>query len=214
MDFKNKIMNNTNFDVIALLLLAFYTISFSPITIIFTYLVTKAYSNNKENLLNAFIIEFSAFVLLSQIYFINTYNYIVKTKVFKKNYEKLSKIYPKLNEFNPEDLFDPERIVDSIEDKTDFEVKLESHLKKTDSVHNSDTEDSDQPILNSEQLDNNNDDYVTAKEIPEESPSKKFKKTMMAELLKNPELISNMSKMVGAINPELLKNMSKSMNNL
>ena len=68
--------------------------------------------------------------------------------------------------------------------------------------------------MSSIQSDNNNDDYVTAKEIPEESPSKKFKKAMMGELLKNPELISNMSKMVGAINPELLKNMSKSMSNL
>ena len=213
MNFKNKIINHSYFDIGVLLLIAYYTIAIKPATIIFTYLVTKANNNNSENVLNAFIIEFSAFVLIAQIYFINTYNYVVKTKVFKKNYEKLSTIYPKLNQFNPEDLFNPDKIIDSMEDKMEFE-KLKLHLNDSDNSDtgmNSDSELNSDSDINSD--DKNNSDYVSAKEMPTESPSKKFKKAMMGELLKNPELISNMSKMVGAINPELLKNMSKSMNN-
>ena len=205
MDFKTKITNHNYFDLTLLLLIAYFTISIRPFTIIFTYLLTNAYNNNSQNLLNAFIIEFSAFILITQIYFINTYNFIVKTNLFRKNYEKLSNIYPKLNQFNPEDLFNPDKIIDCVEDKIVAE-DLETQLNEinNDELNSNENENGE----------NKSPDYVTAKEIPEESASKKFKKAMLGELLKNPDLISNMSKMVGSINPELLKNMSKSMNNL
>ena len=52
---------------------------------------------------------------------------------------------------------------------------------------------------------------IEATEIPTVSDSTKMKKLFMAEMLKNPSLISNMTKMVGNIDPNILKKFANGM---
>ena len=127
MDFKNKAVNHKFFDIFFISILAFYTITMFPINIIFTYLLTKAYILNDKNLLNCFIIEFLGFLCLSQIYFINIYNYTVKAKKFKRLYNSLSKRFPVLYNYDPEMLFE------NLDDKL---IKLDNTIEEDDNLIN------------------------------------------------------------------------------
>jgi hypothetical protein len=191
MDFKNKAVNHKLFDIFFICILGFYIITIFPINIIFTYLLTKAYVLNDKNLLNCFIIEFLGFLCLSHVYFINSYNYIVKTNKFKQLYDSLSNQFPVLYNYNPEMLF---------ENLDEQLIKLDDNNKEDgDLINNSE-----------DNTESNNEDEVY--EVPPAEP-KNLKKMFFSEVLKNPELISNMTKMMGSIDPNMIDNITKSMKN-
>ena len=54
---------------------------------------------------------------------------------------------------------------------------------------------------------------IDATEVPIEKDSKKMKKLFMKKILKNPDLISNMTKMRGNIDPKILNTFSNGMAN-
>uniref|UniRef100_A0A6C0EL67 Uncharacterized protein n=1 Tax=viral metagenome TaxID=1070528 RepID=A0A6C0EL67_9ZZZZ len=197
MDFKNKAVNHKFFDIFFLSILGFYSVSIFPINIVFTYLLTKAYLLNEKNLLNCFIIEFLGFLCLSQVYFINGYNYTVKTNNFKRLYNNLSESFPILLEYNPEMIF--ENLDDKLSKLVDNNEGLE--LNNTISIESED----DVYEVPSDKL--TPAETLEAKEEP-----KNLKKMFFSEILKNPELISNMTKMVGSLDPDMINNFTKSMN--
>ena len=56
-------------------------------------------------------------------------------------------------------------------------------------------------------------DKLTPTETQEaKQEPKNLKKMFFSEILKNPELISNMTKMVGSLDPDMINNFTKSMN--
>ena len=186
MDLKSKLTNNKLFDYLILSIIGYYTILIIPINIIFIILTTKAYLLNNENLLNSFIIELIGFICLTQLYFIKCYNYIVTREEFKQFYKKMCKSFPVLENYDPEMLF-----IDflSCENKENNIISLENN------------------IINLE----NKEEAIEATEIPIVSDSTKMKKLFMTEMLKNPALISNMTKMVGNIDPNILKKFANGM---
>ena len=54
---------------------------------------------------------------------------------------------------------------------------------------------------------------IEAMEIPLDSDRKNMKKLFMDEMLKNPSLISNMTKMVGNIDPNIIKTFANGFGN-
>ena len=191
MDFKNKITQHKLFDYFILSIIGYYTIFIIPINIVFIVLTTKAYLLNNDNLLNSFIIQLIGFICLTQLYFIKCYNYIVATKQFKKLYIKAGDTFPILNNYDPEMLF----IELLCNDKEDNSIIIDNIAVEG----NTNIKNGEEP--------------VDATEIPIESDSKKMKKMFMTEMLKNPALISNMTKMMGNIDPNILKTFSNGMNN-
>ena len=197
MDFKNKAVNHKFFDIFFLSILGFYSISIFPINIVFTYLLTKAYLLNEKNLLNCFIIEFLGFVCLSQVYFINSYNYTVKTTKFKRLYNNLSESFPILLEYNPEMLFEnlDDKLSNLVDNNEGLELNNTISIESEDDVYEVST------------------DKLTPTETQEaKQEPKNLKKMFFSEILKNPELISNMTKMVGSLDPDMINNFTKSMN--
>ena len=147
--------------------------------------------HHNHDLLNCFIMQLLGFICQTQLYFIKFYNYIVSTDKFKKLYIKAANLYPILHNYDPEMLF----IELLCNDKEDIRIKndnivVEEHVNTT----GDDTK--------------NMVETVDAKEIPIESDSNKMKKIFMAEMLKNPSLISNMTKMMGNIDPNVIKSFS------
>ena len=197
MDFKNKAVNHKFFDIFFLSILGFYSISIFPINIVFTYLLTKAYLLNEKNLLNCFIIEFLGFVCLSQVYFINSYNYTVKTTKFKRLYNNLSESFPILLEYNPEMIFEnlDDKLSNLVDNNEGLELNNTISIESEDDVYEVST------------------DKLTPTETQEaKQEPKNLKKMFFSEILKNPELISNMTKMVGSLDPDMINNFTKSMN--
>lgn len=190
MDFKSKITNNKLFDYLILSIIGYYTILIIPINIIFIILTTKAYLLNNENLLNSFIIESIGLVCLTQLYIIKYYNNIVKREEFKIFYKKMCKSFPILDNYDPEMLFiDLLSCENNIINLEDNKISLEDKENNKISL----------------------EEPIEATEIPTVSDSTKMKKLFMAEMLKNPSLISNMTKMVGNIDPNILKKFANGM---
>ena len=190
MDFKSKITNNKLFDYLILSIIGYYTISIVPINIIFIIVTTKAYLLNNENLLNSFIIESIGLVCLTQLYIIKYYNNIVKREEFKIFYKKMCKSFPILDNYDPEMLFiDLLSCENNIINLEDNKISLEDKENNKISL----------------------EEPIEATEIPTVSDSTKMKKLFMAEMLKNPSLISNMTKMVGNIDPNILKKFANGM---
>ena len=172
-------------------IIGYNTILLTPINIIFIVLTTKAYLLNNENLLNCFIIQLIGFLCLTQLYFIKCYNYIVASKQFKKLYIKAGNSFPILNNYDPETLF-----IDLLcSDNEDSGINIDNIVVEENSNILNDTS-------------KNLEEPVEATEIPIETDSKKMKKIFMTEMLKNPALISNMTKMMGNIDPNILKKFS------
>ena len=176
MDFKLQAINYKFFDLIFLSLIGLYIINYFPINLLFTYLVTRSYLVNKNNLLNIFILEFLALFCKLQIYSIRGYNYLVNTENFDKLYRYLSKKFPILENY------DPKCLLENLGDKV---------------VDNNAVESSDE------------DDVI---EVPNNEKPKNLKKMFFNEVLKNPDLISNMTKMMGSIDPEVINKMTQSIN--
>jgi len=190
MDLKSKLTNNKLFDYLILSIIGYYTISIVPINIIFIIVTTKAYLLNNENLLNSFIIESIGLVCLTQLYIIKYYNNIVKREEFKIFYKKMCKSFPILDNYDPEMLFiDLLSCENNIINLEDNKISLEDKENNKISL----------------------EEPIEATEIPTVSDSTKMKKLFMAEMLKNPSLISNMTKMVGNIDPNILKKFANGM---
>lgn len=190
MDLKSKLTNNKLFDYLILSIIGYYTISIVPINIIFIIVTTKAYLLNNENLLNSFIIESIGLVCLTQLYIIKYYNNIVKREEFKIFYKKMCKSFPILDNYDPEMLFiDLLSCENNIINLEDNKISLEDKENNKISL----------------------EEPIEATEIPTVSDSTKMKNLFMAEMLKNPSLISNMTKMVGNIDPNILKKFANGM---
>ena len=198
MDFKNKITEHKLFDYFILSILAYYTIFITPINIIFIVLTTKAYLVNNENLLNCFILELVGFLCLTQLYLIKSYNKIVATKEFKKLYIKAENLFPILKNYDPEMLF-----IELL--CSDNNVVIDNNIVEENSNSMEISVDGKEIPVDGKEI------PIDGKEIPVESDSKKMKKLFMTEMLKNPALISNMTKMVGTIDPNILKTFSREM---
>ena len=186
MDLKSKITQHKLFDYLLLGIIGYYTILINPINIVFTVITTRAYLLNNENLLNSFIIELIGFICLAQLYFIKCYNYVVRSKEFKKLYIKTANSFPVLNNYDPEMLF----------------IELLCSDKENSSM-----------IIDNNTENDTSEKVEESSKIPIESDSKKIKKMFMSEILQNPALISNMTKMMGNIDPNVLKSFSNNLGN-